>query len=135
MARKSPTNPETRRHLVLRLLRHEDTCATLARTCRVTDQTLYRWRKQVLAEEPWLASTEARNDSPTAPARAAGGLVQEYLLDSFLRNCPVCGHPITADYITPRTLSSFGRHTSRRSLESIGIAIHGSSAHRCSDGR
>ena len=66
MPRKNALSPEKRTEVVLALLRKEDTIANLARRYGVSEQSLYRWREEFVAEY-----VELRKHKGMTPEKAA----------------------------------------------------------------
>jgi hypothetical protein len=103
MGRKSKIPRRDQRNAVLRLLRGDESCAALACAYQVSDQTIYRWKKQFLADkEDGLPETE----SDGTVSKPSGKPIHVYhcLLDSFLRQCPLCGSHMIADFSKQRTV-------------------------------
>ena len=64
MGKKSELEGPARRDVVLMLLRREEAAAVLARRYGISEQTLYRWRDELLAGgEAALAGTKGGVDS------------------------------------------------------------------------
>ncbi len=103
MGRKPKKTRDVQRQIVLQLLRGDESIAALARRHRVSDQTLYRWQKEFLADnEDPSPTVESGGDASTTEGLTPD--VYECELDSFLRQCPVCGSNMTADYRNRRTV-------------------------------
>jgi transposase-like protein len=136
MGRKSKFPRDVQRQIVQQLLRGDESIAALARKHRVSDQTLYRWQRQYLAdsEDPLPAKS---SDGETSTTQGFTPEVYDCELDSFLRQCPVCGSNMTADYRNRRTVIFPTRvnRTSRRVGLILRLSLrirrcHNSSCHR-----
>lgn len=114
MGRKAKRSPEAQRRIVRQLLQGTESYVALARKHRISDQTLYRWQKKLLASGETFPLVETTDPSPSN-MRDPQQQVFESHLDTFVRCCPVCGSNMTADYRNPRTVitispTSFDQH-------------------------
>jgi transposase-like protein len=98
MGRKPKKRRRVQRQIVRQLLRGEESCAAVARKYRVSDQTLYRWQREFLANNEDPLPADAR-DSDVSAVQGDETRAYECRLDSFLRQCPVCGSNMTVDYM------------------------------------
>ncbi|MHB8974792.1 MAG: transposase [Pirellulaceae bacterium] len=103
MGRNPKVPRDVQRQIVQQLLRGDESIAALARKHRVSDQTLYRWQRQYLAESEDTLPAES-SDSGASTTQGFTPEVYDCELDSFLRQCPECGSNMTADYRNRRTV-------------------------------
>jgi len=96
------------RRAVLQLLLDDEPCPALARKYKVSDTTLYRWKKEFLASgeaSSLLATSNRQPPSVDKPQQVP----YESELDCLVRRCPVCGSAMTADGRKPRTVLTLDR--------------------------